>query len=296
LRANGVKRCIRCNETFDRQSWRCPACAAEPAVLHGFLTFAADAAADHGGYDPNSHAALDQMRKGSFWFRARSRLIIDLTRRYFSGAQHVMEIGCGTGNVLLALRSALPGSRLCGSDIHVEPLALASRRMTDDFELVQMDARNIPFEAEFDLICAFDVLEHIDDDEGVLAQMFRALRAGGGVLLSVAQHPFMWSRIDARAKHKRRYRRDELARKCARAGFEIVRSTSFVTTLLPVMAMQRLGPGQHKDYEIAREMRLHPRLDRLAEAALDFERACIGGGLSFPVGGSRFVVGRRPIT
>src|SRR5262249_47573413 len=97
------------------------------------------------------------------------------------------------------------------------------------------------------------------------------------------------------ANHKRRYRRNELSRKCARAGFEIVRSTSFVTTLLPLMAMQRLGPGQCKDYELARETRLHPRLDRLAEAALDFERSCIAGGLSFPVGGSRFMVGRRPV-
>ncbi|HMF28486.1 MAG TPA: class I SAM-dependent methyltransferase, partial [Candidatus Cybelea sp.] len=279
-----MKRCIRCNEIFGSQSWRCPACAAEPAVLDGFLAFAADAATDRSGYEPNSHAVLDQMRKGSFWFRARSRLIIDLTCRYFPGAQHVMEVGCGTGNVLLALRSALPGSRLCGSDIHVEALALARRRVADSVELAQMDARNIPFEAEFDLIRAFDVLEHFDDDESAIAQMFRALRPGGGVLLSVPQHPFMRSRIDARAKHKRRYRRNELGRKCARAGFDIVRSTSFVTTLLPVMAMQRLGPGQRKDYEIARELRLHPRLDRLAEAVLDFERACIAGGLSFPVG------------
>src|SRR5215475_8585840 len=111
-------------------------------MLDGFLAFAADAATDHSGYDPNSHAVLDQMRKGSFWFRARNRLIIDLARRYFPSAQRVMEIGCGTGNVLLALRSALPSSRLCGSDIHVEALALAGRRVAESAALVQMDARN----------------------------------------------------------------------------------------------------------------------------------------------------------
>ena len=290
-----MKRCVRCNEIFAGESWRCPACATEPPVLDGFLAFAADAAADRGGYDRNSHATLDGMQEGSFWFRARNKLIIDLVGRYFSGAQRTIEIGCGTGYALPALRAALPGSRLCGSEMHVEALALARRRVADSVELAQMDARNIPFEAEFDLICAFDVLEHIDEDEGALAQMFRALRAGGGILLSVPQHPFMWSHIDVRANHKRRYRSDELGRKCARAGFEILRSTSFVTTLLPFMLMQRLGPGQRKDYELARELRLHPRLDRLAEAALDFERACIAGGLSFPVGGSRFVAARRPL-
>jgi len=291
-----VKRCIRCHEIFAAESWRCPACAAEPLVLDGFLAFAPDAAADRGGFGPDSHAMSDRMQKGNFWFRARNKLITDLVGRYFSGAQRVIEIGCGTGYALLALRAALPGSRLCGSEMHAGALALARRRVADSVELVQMDARNIPFEAEFDLICAFDVLEHIDDDEGVLAQMFRAVRPGGGILLSVPQHPFMWSHIDVRANHKRRYRSNELGRKCARAGFEILRSTSFVTTLLPFMLMQRLGPGQRKDYELAREMRLHPRLDRLAEAALDFERACIAGGLSFPVGGSRFVAARRPMT
>jgi SAM-dependent methyltransferase len=238
----------------------------------------------------------DRMQEGSFWFRARNKLIIDLVGRYFSGSQRAIEIGCGTGYALLALRTALPGTQLCGSEMHVEALALARRRVDESVALVQMDARNIPFEAEFDLICAFDVLEHVDDDEGVLAQMFRALQPGGGVLLSVPQHPFMWSQIDVRAKHKRRYRRNELSGKCARAGFEVVRTTSFVTTLIPFMLMRRLGPGQRKDYEIAREMRLHPRLDRLAEAALDFERSCIEGGLSFPVGGSRFVAARRPVS
>jgi SAM-dependent methyltransferase len=291
-----VKRCIRCNEIFAAESWCCPACAAEPPVLDGFLAFAADSAADRDGSGPASHAMRDRMQKGSFWFRARNKLIIDLVGQHFSGAQRAIEIGCGTGYALLALRTALPGSRLCGSEMHVEALALARRRVADRVALVQMDARNIPFEAEFDLICAFDVLEHIDDDEGVLAQMFRAVRPGGGLLLSVPQHPFMWSHIDVRAKHKRRYRRNEISGKCARAGFEVVRSTSFVTTLLPFMLMQRLGPGQRKDYELARELRLHRRLDRFAEAALDFERWCIAAGLSFPVGGSRFVAARRPVS
>ena len=57
-------------------------------------------------------------------------------------------------------------------------LAIAKARLPD-VELYQMDARHIPFEREFDVVGAFDVLEHIIEDENALAQMFNAARPGG---------------------------------------------------------------------------------------------------------------------
>jgi SAM-dependent methyltransferase len=57
--------------------------------------------------------------------------------------------------------------------------------------LFQMDARKIPFESEFDVIGAFDVLEHIEEDEKALAQIFHAVLPGGGLILTVPQHRFL---------------------------------------------------------------------------------------------------------
>src|SRR4030095_1631809 len=101
-------------------------------------------------------------------------------------------------------------------------------------------ARRIPFRGEFDVIGAFDVLEHIKEDEEVLAQMYQATRPRGGVLLTVPQHSFLWSEVDDYSRHVRRYSASELKAKVKRAGFETLRTTSFVSLLLPVMFISRL--------------------------------------------------------
>lgn len=54
-----------------------------------------------------------------------------------------------------------------------------------------------PFRKEFDTIGVFDVLEHVHEDEQILAQMHRAVHPdGGGIMLTVPQHPWLWSPTD----------------------------------------------------------------------------------------------------
>ena len=159
-------------------------------------------------------------------------------RRYFPAARSFLEIGCGTGFVLAGIQRAFPALALAGAEVFSEGLAHARER-APAATLFQMDARRMPFEEEFDVIGAFDVLEHIEQDVAVLAEMFRAVRPGGGIMLTVPQHPFLWSRTDEHARHKRRYTRGEMIDKVRRAGFEIARATSFVSLLLPAMALSR---------------------------------------------------------
>src|SRR5207245_7859412 len=158
----------------------------------------------------------------------------------------------------------------------------------------QMDARRIPFDDEFDVLGAFDVLEHIDDDGAVLAQMFQAARRGGGILLTVPQHPWLWSSVDAHARHKRRYTRRQLVDKVPRAGFTVARATSFVSLLLPVMLASRLGrrAGRRADDPLP-ELRVGGAVNAALAAVLGAERALIECGVSFPAGGSLLVVARK---
>jgi SAM-dependent methyltransferase len=242
--------------------------------------------------EPDAHHRLDRLQDSSFWFRVRNRLVVDLVRRYFPVAERVLEIGCGTGYVLWALQSALPQSRLSGSEIYVNGLSYAANRVGPQVSLFQMDARDIPYVAEFDLICAFDVIEHVEEDERVLEELRRALRPGGGVLLSVPQHPFLWSRADEVSFHKRRYRPGELESKCRKAGLEVIRSTSFVTSLLPLMLLQRLVRTRRKSYDADAELALPRGLDKAFEFVLELERKALLAGLSPPLGGSRFVAAR----
>ena len=68
-----------------------------------------------------------------------------------------------------------------------------------------MDVCALPYSEQFDLICAFDVLEHVEDDRTALVQPRRALKPGGEVLLAVPQHPVLWSAAKDYGYHKRRY-------------------------------------------------------------------------------------------
>ncbi|MDF2970402.1 MAG: SAM-dependent methyltransferase protein [Microvirga sp.] len=288
-----MKRCLQCGSTYDSVEWMCPACGASPAYVNGFVAFAPDLAAYNDGMEPDAHHGLDVTQDSSFWFRVRNRLITDLVRRYFPTAERVLEIGCGTGYVLQALRTALPQSCLSGSEIYANGLPYAARRLGPEVKLFQMDARDIPYATEFDLICAFDVLEHVAEDERVLHELYRALRPGGGVLLSVPQHQFLWSKSDEISLHKRRYRRGELESKCRKAKLHIIRSTSFVTTLLPLMLLQRRIWGRRKAYDADAELTLPLLLDQSLEFILELERKILRAGVSFPLGGSRFVAARR---
>jgi len=127
--------------------------------------------------------------------------------------------------------------------------------------------------------------------------MWRAVRPGGGALITVPQHRWLWSAEDDAGGHKRRYTRQELVEKVERAGFSVERVTSFVSVLLPLMAASRLrgrvGMRRH-DPDSNMELSLPRSLDRLLETAMTAERALVRAGMSLPAGGSLLLVARRP--
>jgi SAM-dependent methyltransferase len=286
-----VRVCLNCAERFESEGWKCPHCHFAPAA-DGFLRFAPELAESNDGFEAESFDHLARLEPTSFWFRSRNQLVIQLLRTYFPDARSLLEIGCGTGYVLSGVHAALPNLRLAGSELHVAGLRYASKRLPGA-DLYQMDCRHIPFDSEFDVVCAFDVLEHVEEDETAMAEMRRATRPGGGVVISVPQHPWLWSAGDVYSHHKRRYRRRELRAKLEAAGLTVVRMTSFVGFLLPLMALSRVRQRNLKTYDPQSEYRAPRAVDRALEAVLSSERALIRGGVSLPAGGSLVAVARR---
>jgi SAM-dependent methyltransferase len=288
-----LRLCLRCRADFAGSGWRCPQCGFEPPRIGGFPAFAPELAQGASGYDPAHFGELARLEAGNFWFRARNRLITWAIGRYFSGARTLLEVGCGTGFVLAGIAAAFPALKLSASEAAATGLAHAAER-APGAGLMQMDARRIPFRDEFDVVGAFDVIEHVEDDRAVLAGLRAAAAPAGGLLLTVPQHPFLWSEFDARVGHVRRYRAAELRGKVMEAGFEIVRMTSFVTLLLPPMLASRLAQRRpRRDYDPLAELRIAPWLNWTLERALDLERLLIRSGISSPFGGSLLVVARR---
>jgi len=288
-----MKICLNCGHLFRREDWQCPKCGHLPEMHDGYPFFAPQLVDAYGGFEAQFFHRLARMEKGHFWFESRNRVVIWALRRYFTNARNFLEIGCGTGFVLCGIHQEFPKLLLHGSDIFVEGLMYAKKRSPEAYFL-QTDAYNIPFEDEFDVIGAFDVLEHIQDDEAVLRQMYTAVRQYGGIILTVPQHPFLWSAVDEYSCHIRRYQARELKAKVEHGGFKVLRMTSFVSILLPLMIASRLKRRKpNLEFDPTSELKINSLMNRILERVLDLERWMIRLGLSFPVGGSLLLIARK---
>lgn len=288
-----MKVCPKCSCAPSSNIGVCSECGYEIPEINGFPSFAPESAFEGGGFKPEYFEQLSKLEVGNFWFRARNDLIIWAIARFVSSAKNFLEIGCGTGFVLSGLAHAYPELALYGTEIFVAGLPFAKSRVPGA-HFMQMDARHIPFVEEYDVIGAFDVLEHIEEDEIVLGQLYRALTASGILLVTVPQHPSLWSASDDLACHVRRYTASEIGDKARRAGFVIERSTSFVSLLLPAMLVSRLRHRKAASYDdVAGEFRLPKALNEAFAWVMRFEKRLIRLGINFPVGGSRLVVLRK---
>ena len=132
-----------------------------------------------------------------FWFRARNETIAALARRpieNLSDGFRILEVGCGSGNVLRVLQRLAAGrGTVEGLEVSREAAAVARSRtgltVTDGY-LSDLDP-----DLAFDVIAAFDVLEHIADESGVLGEIRERLRPGGCLILTVPAHQKSLERV-----------------------------------------------------------------------------------------------------
>lgn len=287
-----MKRCIECSSTHVSADWRCPECGFAPSLIDGTLAFSPEFSSATTGFRPEVFSQLASMEASNFWFRARSSLLVWAIKRYFQGMRSFLEIGCGTGVVLSSVSGAFPCARMAGSEILSAGLPFAAQR-TGDAELFQMDARRIPYDREFDVIGAFDVLEHIEEDDKVLDEIHRAVAQGGGAVFTVPQHSWLWSSTDEYACHVRRYGVGELRQKLQKAGFHVVFETSFVSLLLPLLYASRFSRKSAPTEDGMPELNLPPILNSILLGAMAVERGMIKAGVRFPIGGSGLVVAKK---
>jgi SAM-dependent methyltransferase len=245
------------------------------------------------GFPSAAFEHLAGLEDRHFWFRSRNRLIVWALRRYFPHASRILEVGTGAGAVLKELRQRLPAVELVGTDVSTEALGIARTRVPGA-HFVELDLRSLELENEFDVVCAFDVLEHVDGDDDALARLFGAARIGGGLLITVPQYQWLWSKADDYGRHRRRYTKREIESKVEQAGFRVMRSTAWVCTLLPVVALSRLSEGLRRGpYDPRRELQLPSPINRSFELMLDAERLAIQRGLTLPFGSSRLIVAEK---
>jgi len=288
-----MKVCSKCGEQYENVKWICPKCNNHINLVDGVVVHDFEHSNTELGFPQEAFHEFFELEQKHFWFRSRTKLIIWLIRRYFPEAVNFLEIGCGTGFLLECLSKEYPDMHLTGSDISLVGLSYALQNVNKAI-FTQFDIINLPYIEEYDLIGAFDVLEHIEDDLLALKKVNQALVCGGGLIISVPQHPFLWSEVDIINKHKRRYMLNEVKLLLRESGFEMIRTTSFVSFLLPIMLIKRLliKTRKKQDY-LFTELKINAIVNKIFEIVMSFERQLIKAGVNFLYGGSLIVVARK---
>jgi ubiquinone/menaquinone biosynthesis C-methylase UbiE len=176
---------------------------------------------------------MANLEDNHWWFRERRHIIAEAIEGIPPST--ALDIGAGAGGNTRVLEAA--GWRATALEFSDSGVQLARERGLD---VVQGDARDIPFpDDQFGLVVAYDVLEHITEDDQVVAEMARVVRPGGRVLIAVPADPRLWSPHDEAIGHVRRYTRPELIGLFDGPRFHINDVRSWNVLLRPVVALRR---------------------------------------------------------
>lgn len=236
-----------------------------------------------------------------WWFSGRTRAINSLMRRLLpltEGLQ-VLDVGCGAGNMIHHLSRY---GQVRGIEVDPRPVQEARAR---GYHVEQHDATQpYPFdEATFDLVTAFDVIEHVDDDLAILRAAYRTVKPGGHIVITVPAFMWLWSHNDDINAHKRRYTAQELKTKLAQTGFDVRRvsyNNFFIFPLAAGLILLRRGnepelASHHLDeaeYEVEMEP-ASPPVNAILTQAGKLE-AGLMRLISFPFGTGLLAIARKP--
>lgn len=204
---------------------------------NGIIIFHNDVEKNHIDYNSQGLDNLFKEEERYFWFIARKEFILQQLKSIIKLSSKMIEIGAGTGNVSRYLQSK-GYTNIAVGEMHSNGLKYAKSYGID--KCYQFDLLKTPFIDEFDSLCLFDVLEHIDNDNLALENVYKMLRNNGHVILTVPAHKWLWNRSDAIAGHKRRYTKKQLVSRLERNGFKIEISRYFFISIVPLLLLRKL--------------------------------------------------------
>lgn len=229
-------------------------------------------------------AELDQRH---WWYLGRRQVLASLIERAAKPPSNgrILEVGCGTGHNLAMLQKF---GRVDGVELDESVRAIAETRLGRQVMADKLPELGSVADKSYDLICAFDVIEHVHDDDAALAAIARKLRPGGKFAMTVPAHRWMWTAHDEVNQHKRRYSKKSLKALIARSPLQL-QSMGYLNSLLfPLAVGERLTSKLLRKNNA--DLGIPPApLNKLLTGIFAFERHGISR-LPFPPGLSLFAI------
>ena len=188
--------------------------------------------------DRNYFIRYYDYERNHWWFKARNKILINLIRKYTNQDKPaIVNIGAATGYSSKLMESI-------GKVISVEYDPESYHFIKDELQLnaVQGSILGLPFQDErFDVVCAFDVVEHVENDKKAIDEMIRVCKPGGIILVTVPAFQFLWSGHDIINHHFKRYRRSEIKKLFSNTETDRMYVSYFNCILFFPIAMVRLA-------------------------------------------------------
>jgi 2-polyprenyl-3-methyl-5-hydroxy-6-metoxy-1,4-benzoquinol methylase len=230
--------CPSCKKPLseENQIFICSYCGIIYQQNEGIFQFNNNSPQNEKYFPDSAFEDLNRSEEQNFWFRVRNIIIGNSITRYLPRQSRILDVGCGTGYVSRYMKKL--GYHVVCTDFFLQALQFCKEREAGE-RYYQNNLSDQLFIEEFNGVCAFDVLEHIEDDYHVMKNLYAALKPGGILILTVPADKRIWSIMDVYAEHKRRYSAKELRAKLERNGFRVIKLSYFMTFLYPVIVLSR---------------------------------------------------------
>ncbi|OIQ18392.1 MAG: hypothetical protein BM556_09020 [Bacteriovorax sp. MedPE-SWde] len=173
------------------------------------------------------------LEKNYWFFVGMHKMIMNLVGS--SPLKKHVDIGCGTGGLLETLSTQT--EELYGFDISDEALKFCKQRGYPEHLLIKGDGVALPFEDNsFDSVTAIGVIEHIEDDQKFIEELYRILKPGGELVMVTSSFQLLWSSHDVANHHIRRYTLTGLSKQMRMSGFQQLKLSHFNFFLFPAIA------------------------------------------------------------
>ncbi len=182
---------------------------------------------------------IDQAYEDDSIFVARTKIAF----KFISG-RRILDIGCGTGNTSLKIVQGNPKNEILAVDLLKSCVEFSKKKLGsyDNVSVAQMEVCNLALKDEsFDCVIALDVLEHVEQDEKAMLEIFRVIITSGKLILTVPAIETLYGARDQALKHFRRYSRQNLKKKMKNVGFRIERIVHWnPIAVLPFIIFEKL--------------------------------------------------------